>query len=351
MLLALATSALLAAAAPELPARAVGVLVLPGAHPWGTFYEPGFDWSWAGTEERTVHRFLVGPDANSELAPYFSPGGEAANPFALNVELPGGRAKYTVDMAPGALERGARRAGVDVPVALVEVEVNDGRGARGRHFVITGARVLDGRLDQRLRAARGAFDALVEQHENALARALRSAEQQLRAKTPRERVLGDVPGDELVVYRPYWNAATKTVDVYFGYRKVAGLRVKTEPRDQGFTKRAPPPPVVVARYGVMMGARYRLGGGIDELTVFAPRALEGRRVPWEDERGRVVDGQKRQHRLDARVDEPGETCPASSCGPRPGMPAKRCADGSRGGFTGRCVKKGDDCGWEIKRCK
>lgn len=355
MLLALTTSALFATAAPVLSGSEVGVLVLPGAHPWGTFYEPGFDWSWAGSEERTVHRFLVGADAERERAPYFSPGAEVANPFTLHVELPAGRTTYTVDMAPGAIERGARRAGVEVPVALVEVEVNDGRGGRGSHFVITGARVLDARLDDRLREARRAFDALVKKSEPALTRALRTAEQGLRAQTPRERVLGDVPVADLVIYRPFWNAATKTVDVYFGYREVAGLRVKTVARDQGNTKHAPPPPVVVARYGAMMGARYRLGEHLEQLTVFAPGALAGRRVPWEDERGRVVDEVKHQPQHEPEgeqhVDEGGAACPASSCGPRPGMPAERCADGSQGGFTGRCVKKGERCGWEIKRCR
>lgn len=352
MLLALTTGVLLAAAAPELPGRAVGVLVLPGAHPWGTFYEPGFDWSWAGTEQRTAHRFLVGPDAEREHAPYFAPGGDVEHPFTLHVELPKGRTTYTVDMAPGAIERDARRAGVDAPVALVELEVNDGRGGRGSHFVITGARVLDAKLDGRLRAARRAFDALVGESEPELTRALRAAERQLRAQTPRERVLGDVPAEELVVYRPFWNAASEAVEVYFGYREVAGLRVKTEPRDQGpskqgHSKHAPPPPVVVARYGVMMGAHYRLGDLVEQLTVYPPGAQQGRRVPWEDERGHVVDGPK----LERRIDEGGEACPASSCGPRPGMPAQRCADGSQGGFTGRCVKRGDRCGWEVKRCR
>ena len=45
-------------------------------------------------------------------------------------------------------------------------------------------------------------------------------------------------------------------------------------------------------------------------------------------------------------------CAPSDCGPRPGMPTQQCADGSRGGNTGRCQRSpgATRCGWEIREC-
>lgn len=45
------------------------------------------------------------------------------------------------------------------------------------------------------------------------------------------------------------------------------------------------------------------------------------------------------------------TCTPASCGPAPGTPTFLCADGSTGGFTGRCIPSaGGTCGWEIVTC-
>jgi hypothetical protein len=45
-------------------------------------------------------------------------------------------------------------------------------------------------------------------------------------------------------------------------------------------------------------------------------------------------------------------CDRSACGPAPGIASTICADGSTGGFTGRCVKAtgATTCGWEIRSC-
>jgi hypothetical protein len=32
------------------------------------------------------------------------------------------------------------------------------------------------------------------------------------------------------------------------------------------------------------------------------------------------------------------------------MPAQQCSDGTIGGNTGRCVRNGDNCTWEIREC-
>ena len=46
-----------------------------------------------------------------------------------------------------------------------------------------------------------------------------------------------------------------------------------------------------------------------------------------------------------------EECRVTECGPRPGMPVRKCDDGSLGGNTGRCLRRADGaCGWEIRAC-
>jgi hypothetical protein len=43
-------------------------------------------------------------------------------------------------------------------------------------------------------------------------------------------------------------------------------------------------------------------------------------------------------------------CAADECGPQLGLPNWLCEDGTQGGPTGRCLKTGDDCGWEVRDC-
>src|SRR5579864_2255947 len=41
----------------------------------------------------------------------------------------------------------------------------------------------------------------------------------------------------------------------------------------------------------------------------------------------------------------------ADCGPQPAMPAIACADGSAGGYTGRCLQQVDgSCKWENRTC-
>jgi hypothetical protein len=44
------------------------------------------------------------------------------------------------------------------------------------------------------------------------------------------------------------------------------------------------------------------------------------------------------------------TCTTSECGPGLGMPSYTCEDGTIGGNTGRCIRTGGKCGWEVKDC-
>jgi hypothetical protein len=44
-------------------------------------------------------------------------------------------------------------------------------------------------------------------------------------------------------------------------------------------------------------------------------------------------------------------CDVAECGPPIRMPSRRCADGSTGGPTDRCLRKPDGrCGWEVRPC-
>lgn len=43
-------------------------------------------------------------------------------------------------------------------------------------------------------------------------------------------------------------------------------------------------------------------------------------------------------------------CSSDDCGPQLGLPNWTCDDGSTGGPTGRCVARGDACGWEVHDC-
>jgi hypothetical protein len=43
-------------------------------------------------------------------------------------------------------------------------------------------------------------------------------------------------------------------------------------------------------------------------------------------------------------------CSPGECGPQLGLPNWICEDGTTAGPTGRCVKTGDVCGWEVRDC-
>jgi hypothetical protein len=45
-----------------------------------------------------------------------------------------------------------------------------------------------------------------------------------------------------------------------------------------------------------------------------------------------------------------EECSVDQCGPQLGLPNWTCEDGTMGGPTGRCLKTGDGCGWEVLDC-
>jgi hypothetical protein len=46
-----------------------------------------------------------------------------------------------------------------------------------------------------------------------------------------------------------------------------------------------------------------------------------------------------------------EECPKEECGPKMGMPNRKCPDGTIAGPTDRCLRHADGkCGWEVIQC-
>ncbi len=345
-----------------LGSTAVGVLVLPGQEPWGLFYEPGFDWAWAGTEREITWRFLVG---GTEHAPYFAAVDPVRTPFDLTVQVPQGRTQYVVDTAPGASVAAARAQGVAGSIQLVELEVNDGRGGSGTHFVATHTRVLDADLGRRLAAAGAAFDARVRAHTGALAQRLGEAEAATRARVS-QALRGPAPLDlQQVAYRPTWNPLTSRVEVTFGYRHVRGVIIRTMP-ETPFTKGPSAPRELTVRYAAGMGARYALEpDGPRELELIAPTVFEdgsgNARLPWTSQVNPAPPPAPRPAPgppppapapTPAPEGDLGELpdCPDPQCtGPRMGMPNWQCIGGVRGGPACKRVRPGE-CGWVVVRC-
>jgi hypothetical protein len=152
------------------PGRVVGLLFARGAQPWGgsLSYGRGSD---TGTE-RTEYAFSF--DRSSPYALYFASDGRGFNFLSdWGVPLPdGSTARYDAAMfGPETPDPW----GLDRPAHLVELEVNDGRGGRGGptglHFVVTGARVIDGSdecpvpAEQLLVDLRRRFDETARRHE------------------------------------------------------------------------------------------------------------------------------------------------------------------------------------------
>lgn len=269
----------------DVPPHVVGVLVLPGDHPWGVYYEPGFSWEWARTEKSQRYRLLVG---RNTYVPYFAARGPSEAQSSLRVTIPDGArdmsATYAVERDDSAA---ARALGVTSTVHLVEVEVNDGRGGRGTHFVITALRVLDATkevpwaLTDQLLALRERFNAARAAHRAGLQVMLNKAKGKLRAE-PGGTILRDLEQTELVIYRPSWRVDSRLLEVFFAYKQQGGFWIKTKRSSRNpHVKYEPPPPERGVSYSAGMGARYVVdaSGRIVTEESFPPASFHD--VPWQ----------------------------------------------------------------------
>jgi hypothetical protein len=119
---------------PDLPGRAIGVL-------WATSLYDGRDDCVARTaDDRVEYHFSRGPQSSYAL--YFPSDGRGFN-FLRQWTVPLPDATTTRYDAAMFRADTANPWGLHACAHLVELDVNDGRGGRGLHFVATRVRVLD----------------------------------------------------------------------------------------------------------------------------------------------------------------------------------------------------------------
>lgn len=143
----------------ELPGSVVGMIWMAGPQAWGA----GYEHSATPSQQASRDEYKFGVDGTSPYAVYFQSDGRGFN--FLRGWSGGGRGVFDAAMFsattpnPWGLSRRAH---------IVEVDVNARQGApAGPHFVVTGARVLDGTsaypplADEVLIALRQRFDAVL----------------------------------------------------------------------------------------------------------------------------------------------------------------------------------------------
>jgi len=273
---------------PELPGRAVGLLMASGQQPWGG----SINWT-RGLEHDTArieYRFLF--DRSSPYAVYFVSDGRGFNYMrGWSVPTPGGGQSRHQGVAmfrpdtPNDL--GLRRL-----AHLVEVEVNGGSGGKGIHFVITGLRVLDGTRthplhpDDVLVALRKRFDATLAGYRARTTAILYKA----RAGLPKDWKIPRRAEAQIAVW-PTWVEKDSVLEAVFVAR--AGEAAQGPATET--MRRCPPcpctpdgkcapcarcdPTPIVERpsrqYGWEVAATYRVdrSGRLSGETIYAPRAF------------------------------------------------------------------------------
>jgi hypothetical protein len=256
-----------------LPGTLTGVLVEEGDHPWGKVHTPGFGWGYVPTDPGW--QFHVGRDW--AMAPKLTPP-PGTQGITMSITIPDANRHRVQKMETVQPTRAA--VGVDEPVNLVEVEVNQGLGGRGSHFVMTKVRVVES-LSARLASLRTRFDATVAAQKQTIDQLLDAEDKKLKA-TLKDPIVKKLPRTASVVYEPTWRPSTKRVEVLFGYKIDGGYVVDMPASNDGNTKRESRPagPVPV-RYGIYFGVRYTLEGDrVVAEELFAPR-VPTRQAPWD----------------------------------------------------------------------
>ena len=191
-----------------LPGNILGVVWMAGAQPWGAGYEH------SATTSRDTRRdeYKFGVDGTSPYAVYFESDGRGFN--FLQAWTGGGRGTYDAAMFNHTTPN---RWGLARRAHLVEVEVNGRRGARaGIHFVVTGARVLDGtptyppHIDEVLVALRQRFDAVFANERPELEGLYTAAVQNVGP-----RYAFGPPTREPVGVFPTWLSTARAIEVVF----------------------------------------------------------------------------------------------------------------------------------------
>jgi hypothetical protein len=181
------------------------------------------------------------------------------------------------------------------PAHIVELEVNQGRGGRGLHFVATDLRVLDGRdgvpadPTQQLVQVRRRFDALVKAKQAELERVYLRSSKQAKVHADEQEQLIQMQyfkatvehqdEGERVALAPTWQADTHAIAVIIVYRRAGSVIVHTHrPRSTGGMDHGPQHSQSEFGYGVRVSARYIVD---NENEVTLEEVLEVEDASWQ----------------------------------------------------------------------
>ncbi|PRQ06661.1 hypothetical protein [Enhygromyxa salina] len=255
---------------PDVPGRVVGLLYQRGQQPWGEALHHAGAFLSDRDLKRTEYAFST--DGSSPYALYFlSPNGGGNNHISRwQVETPGGVTHFDAAMFEASTPNSW---GLQHPAHIVEIEVNQGRGGRGLHFVATDLRVLDGHEripadpTAQLVQVRERFDLLVNDNRPALKRMYAESSRRANARADEHEqwvqaqffkaTIEHVEASERVALAPTWRVETHELAVIIVYRRAASVTVHTHrPRSTGGMDHGPQHSESEFGFGVRLGARY-----------------------------------------------------------------------------------------------
>ena len=270
---------------PDVPSYVVGILYEAGAQPWGG--SVGHMRNAHTSSGRNEYKFSF--DGSSPYALYFASDGRGENYLTgWGVPLPNQQyEQYDAAMFGAAVQD---EWGLDRKAHLVELEVNNGKGGRGLHFVVTDARVLDGTDDfpmdpvAVLVSLRRSFDREIDARRDDLnakmAASKQRAEQAVVGKRDPEKTMPEAQ----VAMWPSWHREDRKLSVTFVYL-AGGVINETIPAEHVKHPDCPPgapcvdwgppqPQPASHAYGVEMGATFDVdaSGAITAATIYEPRA-------------------------------------------------------------------------------
>ncbi len=268
----------------DVPSYVIGILYEAGAQEWGGSIGHGRNLHTAA--RRNEYKFSF--DGTSPYALYFESDGRGENFLTgWGVPLPSQQyEQYDAAMFDAATED---EWGLDRKAHLVELEVNNGKGGRGLHFVVTDARVLDGSEDYPLDpvavlvALRRRFDQEVDARRDELAKHLAEAKQRAEDAVVGKRDPDKAKPTTQVAIWPSWHREDRRLSVTFVYR-VGGAIHETIPAENVKRPDCPPgapcvdwgparPQPTSHAYGVEMGATFVVdaSGEVTAVTIYEPR--------------------------------------------------------------------------------
>ncbi len=268
----------------NVPSYVVGILYEAGAQEWGGSI--GHTRNPHTATRRNEYKFSF--DGTSPYALYFESDGRGENYLTgWGVPVPGQKyEQFDAAMFDSATENDW---GLERKAHLVELEVNNGKGGGGLHFVVTDARVLDGTdgfpLDTTavLVNLRRRFDTELEARRDELSDRMAESKQRAEDKVVGERHPEKARPAAQVAIWPSWHREDRRLSVTFVYL-AGGTIDETIPAKDVKHPDCPPgapcvdwgppqPQPASHHYGVEMGATFEVdaSGGVTALTIYEPR--------------------------------------------------------------------------------